>query len=335
MPIIPSKNPVAAFFNKRSHDVMQQQQMITYIIAVGLAVMGMSLHLCHILGSAVSPLRWLSLCALAICVPAFVLWLKRKVSVTKVFGTTALAVQVVQVLKILYITFSLPPSQHYLIVLNGVISLMIMMLLEISYLRLTCIIVGISNMAVLLFVGYIINSKDIWQFFILSSLFTIFFMFMGDLMYRNVKRLQNENTQYHADELLLLRTLRLNRQEIEAYIALCRHNPNDQNDSDKLFDLLSDEAQRNVINAVEQRKAKDISEEARIKEAFPSFTPMELTVARMILLNKKLSQIIAITGKSETNISVVRSRIRKKLALQPGDDLRQSLLARLKSFSAK
>lgn len=332
MPVLPFKNLVAAFFSKRSHDAMQQQQVITYIIAVALAVIGMSLHLFHVLGSTAPPLQWLSLCALAICVPTFVVWVNRRVSVTKAFGITALVVQAVQILKILYIAFNLPPSSHYLIVLNGVISLTIMMLLEISYLRFTCIIVGTSNVAVLFFVGYIINTKDIWQFFILSSLFTIFFMFMSVLMYKNVKRLQTENTQYHADELLLLRTLRLNRQEIEAYIALCRQDPSDKKGVDQLFDMLSEEAQRNVINAVEQKKANDISDEARIKEAFPSFTPMELEVARMVLRNMKLSQIIAITGKSESNISVVRSRIRKKLALRPGDDLRQSLLTKLKSF---
>lgn len=123
-----------------------------------------------------------------------------------------------------------------------------------------------------------------------------------------------------------MRTLRLNRQEIEAYISICRKNPDDKKGIDKLFGMLSEEAQRNIINAARQRLEAIASEESRVKAAFPSFTPMELTVARLVMSNMKLSQIIALTGKSESNISVVRSRIRKKLNLRPGDDLREALM---------
>lgn len=320
------KNPVAAILSRRSHDVMQQQQIITYVIAVGLATMGMTLHLCHAYGSSAPALRLLSMSVLVVCVPTFVLWLKRKVRVTTAFGVTAIFVQVTVMLKIMYIALCMPRANYYLIMLNGVVSMAIMILLEISYLRISCVIVGISNLAVLIFVGSVINNNVLWQTVTLIALFTVFFIFMGDLMYRNVRRIQSENIRYHADELLLLRTLRLNRQEIEAYISICRKNPDDKKGIDKLFGMLSEEAQRNIINAARQRLEAIASEESRVKAAFPSFTPMELTVARLVMSNMKLSQIIALTGKSESNISVVRSRIRKKLNLRPGEDLREALM---------
>ena len=325
-------NPVVAFFFNRSQNVLEQQQTITYTIAVGLAVMGMSLHLLHILGSSAMVLRALSMCVLAICVPTFILWLKGRVRVTKAFAVTGLAVQAVQVLKILYIAYALPPDFSYLVALNGVISLAIMMLLEVCYLRFSCIFVGVTNVAVLIYVGNMMQSKPMWQLVILVSLFTVFFIFMGDLMYRNVKQIHSENSQYQLGERQLLHTLRLNRNEVEAYLAICRKHPGDKKDLDQLFSMLSERSQHNVISAVDYNKTLKAIEKDNIKNVLPDFTPMELEIARLVMLDMKLSQIIDATGKSESNVSVVRSRIRKKLGLKPGDDLREALLNKLKDY---
>lgn len=164
------------------------------------------------------------------------------------------------------------------------------------------------------------------QSVMLISLFTVFFIFLSELLLRNVKHLQSENKQYHSEEHRLLSILRLNRKEIRSYLEMCRTENVKDKDTDRLFDMLSEKSQRNVINAVERKKAIDASRTKDIHEQFPDFTPMELEVSRLILRDYKLSQIADYTGKSESNISVVRSRIRKKLGLAPGDDLREALL---------
>lgn len=326
----PIKKYIAAFLIKRSRDIMQQQQIITYIVATCLTIVGLTLHLFHYIGASATALRLLSLVSMVVCLTAFILWFTKRWKVRTAFACAALVVQFAQILKIIYISHAMPQAYHYLIVLNGVISMTLMVLLAMNYLRLTSVIVGGSNLLVLLYAGEVIPNKVLWQFITLIGLLTVFFVFMGDTMYRNVKHIQQENTTYNTNERNLLQTLRLNRKEITAYLDLCHNQTRSDKETDRLFSILSERSQRNMIKAVEQKKAIDASESERTKAAFPDFTPTELEVARLILRDMKLSQIANLTGKSATNITVVRTRLRRKLGLAPGDDLHNALAKQMK-----
>ena len=73
------------------------------------------------------------------------------------------------------------------------------------------------------------------------------------------------------------------------------------------------------------------AEKSSLVETFTEFTPTEIEVARLILLDKKLKEICIIMGKSETNINSVRSHIRKKMGLGPNDILKEALESRVKT----
>lgn len=325
------KNPITAFLINRSDDVIQRQQIITYVIATFLATVGMFIHLIDVIGAPATPLRLISLGSLIVCLSMFVLWCHKELNVRQAFAFASIVVQLTQILRIIFLSCAMPPSYSYLVVLNGVISMTLMILLTMNYLRLTSIIVGASNLLALLFAGVMLTDKVLWQFIILIGLLTIFFIFMGDTMYRSVKHIYQENTKFHVDERALLQTLRLNRKEITAYIALCHKQSENDKETDRLFSILSERSQRNMIKAVEQKKAVDAKETEFTKAAFPDFTPTELEVARLIIRNMKLSQIANLTGKSATNITVVRTRIRKKLGLAPSDDLHDALIERIRT----
>lgn len=274
-------------------------------------------------------LRILTVIALVACLVVFNLWLFRRMSLKAAFMMITLFLQAVQTTKIMYIAFAFPASQNYLIVLNGIISMAIMIMLAVCYYRAASIVVGCANIVTLFVAAVVVNTMTLTQSVILLTLFSLCFIALGDMMFRNVKHLQSENKQYHSEEQRLLSTLRLNRKEIRAYVEMCRNDNPSDGDTDRLFDMLSEKSQRNVINAVVRKKALDASRTEDLKDQMPDFTPMELEVAQLILRDMKLSQIVDYTGKSESNISVVRSRIRKKLGLAPGDDLRQALMDKL------
>lgn len=319
-------NPIITFIDKRSHDGLQRQQIIIYLITTCMAAIGFPLHLLSFYGSKMPVLRALTIIALFSCLLVFFLWFFKRISLKKAFSIAAMLVQGILTTKIMYIARALPSSQNYLVVLNGVISMMIMVGLTLCYFRTASIIVGGANVATLIAAAAIIGRSVVTQSVILITLFTVFFIFMSDMLLGNVKHLQSENKQYHNEEKRLLATLRLNRKEVMTYVEMCRTENAEDKDTDRLFNMLSEKSQRNVINAVERKKAIDASRAKDISEQLPDLTPMELEVARLILRGYKLSQIAEYTGKSESNISVVRSRIRKKLGLAQGDNLREALL---------
>lgn len=64
--------------------------------------------------------------------------------------------------------------------------------------------------------------------------------------------------------------------------------------------------------------------------AIPTLTPAELSVARLILKGMTAREIAVATRKSASNVSTVKGHIRKKLGLDPEEDLREALLAATK-----
>ena len=63
-----------------------------------------------------------------------------------------------------------------------------------------------------------------------------------------------------------------------------------------------------------------------LKQHAKTLTPSELSVCELILDNKNISAISAITGKSVSNITSTRSHIRNKLNLKKDENLREALL---------
>ena len=125
--------------------------------------------------------------------------------------------------------------------------------------------------------------------------------------------------------------LRLKRDQIEAYLNLCQNDHASDKDIDRLFAILDDRSQRNIVNAVKKKMAELKAEKSSLVETFTDFTPTEIEVSRLILLDKKLKEICITMGKSETNINSVRSHIRKKLGLSANEVLKDALESRIKT----
>lgn len=320
-----SAKKIKATLLHRSNDSLTRQQLICYLVGEAMIVIGISCHLLGAIGVDMKPLRLLSITALLFSLIIFMLWALCQISLKTAFIETVIFLQAVQSVRIIYIINALPKDYTFLIILNGVISMILMVMAGISYFRLTTHVVGIANIITLIVAACCINDLPLRQFVVIVIFFSVLFLFLSDLMCRNVKDMRKKNRTYKADEQRLLEVLRLNRNEISTYVEMCRTEERSDTETDRLFSMLSEKSQHNIVNAVNRKKAFDMSREKDIQDKHPDFTPMEVEVARLVLANMKLKQIIALTGKSESNISVVRSRIRKKMGLTPDENLHDAL----------
>ena len=66
-----------------------------------------------------------------------------------------------------------------------------------------------------------------------------------------------------------------------------------------------------------------------IAQKFPELTPSEREICRLILQGKKLYDICRLLGKNESNVNSQRANMRKKLGLQPAENLQKALQQRL------
>ena len=94
---------------------------------------------------------------------------------------------------------------------------------------------------------------------------------------------------------------------------------------------LSEHTRHNLIALGAYLKNEQRDRTLDLSAVFPQLTPAELEVARLILKNMSLKEIAVATGKSLSNVGTVRGNIRKKLGLDPKDDLREWLLEKVNS----
>ncbi len=175
----------------------------------------------------------------------------------------------------------------------------------------------------------ITNDRTLIDYCFMVLLIFCFISFLGFRITRVAKKLQEENQTLRRDEEELLHMLRLDKEQVKAYINLAKQQHSIE-ETGSLLNILGETSQANLVKNVLHFKNAQDTDEAKIAERFPDFTPTEIKICQLILRNKKQSEICAILGKTESNISTQRANIRKKLALQPADNLHKALIQRMK-----
>jgi DNA-binding NarL/FixJ family response regulator len=67
-----------------------------------------------------------------------------------------------------------------------------------------------------------------------------------------------------------------------------------------------------------------------LERVFPELSSSEREICYLILQNKKLSEIGILLNKTESNITTQRGNIRKKLGMNPSDNLQKVLEKRIR-----
>lgn len=140
--------------------------------------------------------------------------------------------------------------------------------------------------------------------------------------------MEEENRQLKKGEAELLTLLRMRKDEVKAFLSLAKKKYD--NDGTKLLmESLDKKTRYNLLTNVEEYIRERDTDLSIIEKAFPELTPSEREICRLVLQGKKLGEICTILGKTETNINSQRANVRRKLGLQPSDNLQRRLQERL------
>ena len=139
-----------------------------------------------------------------------------------------------------------------------------------------------------------------------------------------------ENKNLKQDEAELLHILRINKQQVKAYIEFSKKEQPDSEDTERFLELIGERSQRNIINTVSSYITEKQTEIDLIAKAFPELSASEHEICRLVLQGKKLGEICEILGKTENNVTAHRGHIRKKLGLTSQENLKKALESRMK-----
>ncbi len=224
-----------------------------------------------------------------------------------------------------------PTLPHYtmVILVNMLILLGNSIIILATYLTRTAQWTTLLSTATYVACTVITGSQALLDYLFMIMIIFCFTSYIGFRITKTVERLQMENQTLRRDEEELMRILRLDKEQIKAYINLAKQQHSTEETS-TLLSILGKTTQMTLIKNVTAYIKANESDEALIEKRFPDFTPSEIQICQLILRDKKLSEICSILGKTESNISTQRANIRKKLGLQPADNLRKVLVEMMK-----
>lgn len=319
------------FINRRSSNLEERTRLIMFLTSLALLIIGMPMHLLGLIGTAEPFLLnitigfWLSLVAL------FLLYIYRKFTLMQAITIYAIVAQVTESMRILYLATTTPDNYERMIVVNLVISFAIVIYMVLGFVKTVPVIVTAINL-VTLFLAYIYNPHAVSPHFILLfSFIQIGSCILGYVTWKGVHTLQNEATDYLKTQDGILEAFHMSKQELVAYLQMCRSNNQEEKSIHNFFRNLDEQSEKNLINAVEQRLAEKRLEQENFALRFPQLTPTELEVCRLVMNGKTVNDIARIMDKNANNIGTVRIHIRKKLGLKTGEDLRQFLVDAVKN----
>ena len=320
---------VSAFLRSRAENTIGRHRIIVYSLHSILVVTVISLQFMGLVGSQETLPQTMSGIHLATCLLSLSLYLTRRLTLSKAFSLVVLVAQCTIAVRFFYFATVRPYHFLQLILINQTTSLLAIFFLVMSFVRFTPFIVSIISVTSYGCVASYLHEPALWQLFGFFLFVQFFLCVLGELLQHNVMSVSKENTELHHRETTLMRAVRLNKREIEAYLRMSSNDHPSPEDTDRLFSMLKPKSQRNLVNAVRLHLKNHLMDDCDLARCFPCLTKSETDVCRLILAGKKRSEISMLLNKTENNVDVTRYHIRKKLNVPQEEDLRQHLVALL------
>ena len=267
---------------------------------------------------------------LVVVVSSFAAYLLGKIGVVKGITFLAVATQVFIGMDILYSAFVPTLKDNTMVILINMLILAGNMFFSLAayQARLTRWLVGIA-LGVYLVCVIVTGNESLRNYFFMMLLILLFISVLSLGIARNGEYLVNANKILQREEKELLQVLRINKKQIKAYVALAKER-HDVKQTEHLLDLLGEASQKNVIdNVLQYIQTRELSKQ-NLERVFPELSSSEREICYLILQNKKLSEIGILLNKIESNITTQRGNIRKKLGMNPSDNLQKVLEKRIR-----
>ena len=234
-------------------------------------------------------LQTVSFALLALCVAMVTLYLRRTLSLVSAFATFAITAQLLEMTRIAFLLFLTPPGYESMVIYYQVGSYTILLYLALGFIPQTPLLVT------------------------------------AVISRRGLHKIQQENKDYQDTHNSILTAFNMSQSELIAYLQICRAKEPNSKHVDMLLSQLNEQSKHNLVHAAMVLKKKHDAQQLELSKCFPSLTHTELEVSKLVVEGKTLGEIALIMGKTTTNISTVRGNVRKKLGLQPSEDLVEKL----------
>lgn len=268
----------------------------------------------------------------AILVVFTILYFIKKININTAFSSILIVIHIETCIEIIYCSIYNDYSfQRLLIISNMVISILYIMIAICAYMYKVSI--QLSILAVASYIACVIATHGPFLTSFLPLIIIIYGMIaiLGRLLNKNINSLQKEYNTLKAEEASLLKSLQMSRKELFAFAELA-NNDNTEEKNGSLLSIFGEKTKKNLYAAITSHMKEEKSHIEVLRNIFPELSPSELSICRLIVQDKTVSQICEILHRSSGNITSQRSSIRSKLNLDKNDNLKEVLLERMRAY---
>lgn len=321
--------PVRRLFSQE-HDIIGRQRLALLLFGyLPITVFGIIAIFIEVTGPTASFFNYTHVGFLIAVAATLYLFLSRRIKVAACLSAFTVLGQLTLTVEMIYLAMS--PTQYNLMVIvaNTVLLALNTMISMAALLERNTLILGAATIATYIACTIISGDGTLRNFLVLFIISFTIVGLVGLLVARSTRNMEKENIKLKKGEAELLTILRMKKNEVKAFVALTSKKYSHEG-TRVLLENFDKKARRTlIVNVEDYIKARNTGLET-IKRAFPELTPSEWEICQLILQGKKLGEISFILNKTESNINSHRANMRRKLGLQPSDNLQVKLQERLK-----
>ncbi|MCI6551522.1 MAG: helix-turn-helix transcriptional regulator [Prevotella sp.] len=330
----PLRVRILLFVSKRTHNRVETMRFAVFMLFSLIGIVGMPFHfLFNWVGGGQEVLHLISVAVWLTTIVILGLYIYNKVSLGKAFFWLVIATQLLESLGLVYMAAvgsPVPGSEMYQnVIFNEMLCFIIFAISCLGLLKWApTSTFGIFLVA--LGLAYAIRpaalSMQFTRLFVFIMLCVWIYMALERVL---MDRTTQELNDYRPFQDSVLDMFSMRRAEMVALVQLSRQMDADKRLTQKMVGELSEQTRNNLIDISNMLQNQRLVNKVDLKTAFPSLSPSELDVCRLVLKGMSQKEIAVVMNKSQSNIGTVRGNIRRKLRLTIDDDLREALTKRI------
>lgn len=315
-------------FLERETSFLGRQQLYVFVYYTAAIVLGLLTNLTGLTGPQQDFNLWLNVGYILVSVLFLTGYACRRTSLSLSLFGVIITTQVSTSVEMFYCAFT-PDQYHMMLFVGNIVLLSVNILIAlIAYLEYTPYILCALSMGTYIACMRLTENGILGNFFGIIFVIFVIMCILGNRLVRNMRSLDKENMALRKDEEELVNTLGLDREQLKAYMQLAQEKQN-YDRTETLLDMLGENLRHALVANVREYLSVKETDMLEMEKLFPELSVSEREICLLILQGKQQRDICDILGKKESNISSTRTHIRRKLNMQPSDNLRKVLQERV------
>jgi DNA-binding CsgD family transcriptional regulator len=269
---------------------------------------------------------------MGVCIPSlliFILFLTHKFTLKQALCTHLVLCNSFNIFQMIFLAYNNEDNLTFVVV-HTVIQTVLLFLSLISYLKFYPLFIASSTIISLWICCIITDIPTLNDIFWIIAVFLIIIVLLGNRLVNLINELSHTNKQLVATQYEVFSLLDLDKSALTSLLELAENKKLSSEEINGLMDGLIDKKNMpDIKQHISEWYTHSQNKKNIIAQKLPMLSETQQEICHLILENHSTGNIAKTLGKSPSNITCQRSKIRAKLHLKKEEDLKTVLQERI------